>query len=303
MADGKTFIKKLQNPLKSAPYLMIAPAILVQFTLVLYPLVIALVSSFQSWYMPHPEQRHFVGLQNYIKLITSPEVANAAWVTLKFMVLSVIGTTLLGLVIGLLLASEFRGVSVFRSLLIIPMMVTPAVSALLWIQMWHGSYGVINAILGPLGLAVKDWKSFPTTALWTIVVPDVWQWTPFVMLVVLGGMQSLPVDVFEAARVDGAYGWKMFRRITFPLLLPFLSTAVLFKLVYTLRVYALAWLITRGGPGTSTEIMSIKITITAFRELQIGKASALSFLVLFALIIIGTLLYKFFNKIRELGYS
>jgi multiple sugar transport system permease protein len=281
---------------------MIGPAIVVQMGLVIYPLITAFAASFQRWYLPRTQDRVFVGFQNYLKLVMSPEFHNSGFVTIKFILLSVAGATLLGLFIGLLLSADFKGVSIFRSLLIVPMMITPAVSALLWITMWHGSYGVVNNILGYLGLPRPDWVSDPRTALYTIVIPDIWQWTPFVVLVVLGGMQSLPVEVFEAAKVDGASGWRLFTKVTFPLLLPFLSTAVLFKLVYTLRVYDLPMLITKGGPGRMTEIFSLFISFTAFTEFQIGKASAQSFLILIILIIVGTLLFRLFGRMREFGY-
>jgi multiple sugar transport system permease protein len=293
----------MRNPLRAAPYYMMGPAILLQLTVVVVPLLIAFTASFRRWYLPRPQDRVFVGFENYLKLLTSPEVLDSVLVTLKFIALSAAGTTLIGLAIGLLLSQKIRGTAVFRSLLIVPMMITPAVNALLWITMWHGSYGVVNNILAFAGLPMVDWVSNPRTALLAVVIPDIWQWTPFVVLVVVGGMQSLPLDVFEAATVDGASGWRLFTRITLPLLMPFLSTAVLFKIVYSLRVYDLPMLITKGGPGRTTEILSLQISFTAFNAFQIGKAAAHSFLILFFLIILGTLLFKFFIRMRDLGYT
>lgn len=284
--------------MKAAQVYMIAPALLVQIALVAVPLVMALVASFHKWYLPRPQDKEFIGFENFARLLTSPEVYGSAWVTVKFIALSVAGTTLLGLVLGLLLARSFKGVAVFRSLLIIPMMITPAVNALLWITMWHGSYGAVNNILAAFGVQAIDWVSGPTTALWAVAIPDIWQWTPFVMLVVVAGMQSLPVEVFEAATVDGASGWGMFTRISFPLLLPFLSTAVLFKIVYSLRVYDIPRLLTKGGPGRLTEILSLQISFTAFTAFQIGRAAAHSFLVLLVLIPLAMLMYRFFSRSR-----
>jgi multiple sugar transport system permease protein len=275
---------------------MIAPALIVQIALVVVPLVIALIASFHKWYLPRPMDKEFIGFQNFAKLLTSPEVHTSAWVTVKFIALSVAGTTILGLLLGLLLARSFRGVRLFRSLFIIPMMITPAVNALLWMTMWHASYGAVNNILAMVGIPTIDWVSGPRTALLAVALPDIWQWTPFVMLVVIAGIQSLPIEVFEAATVDGASGWKMFSRITFPLLLPFLSTAVLFKIVYSLRVYDIPLLLTKGGPGRITEIISLQISFTAFTAFQVGRAAAHSFLVLIVLIPLATLLYRLFSR-------
>jgi multiple sugar transport system permease protein len=279
-----------------APLYMIGPAFLLQIALVVVPLIIAFAASFHRWYLPRPQDRAFIGLANYVHLLTSREFYDSVWVTVKFIGLTVLGTTVLGLISGLLVARSFRGVAVFRSLLIIPMMITPAVSALLWITMWHGNFGAVNSILTTLGLPTVEWVSDPRTALLSVAIPDIWQWTPFVMLVVVAGIQTLPVEVYEAATVDGASGWRMFTRITLPLLLPYLITAVLFKIVYTLRVYDLPLILTKGGPGRVTEIASLQISFTAFTAFQVGRAAAHSFLVLLVLIPLGTLLYRVFRR-------
>jgi multiple sugar transport system permease protein len=190
-------------------------------------------------------------------------------------------------------------IGVFRSLFIIPMMITPAVTALMWVQLWHTRYGAINALLAGVGISAVNWLGNPGTALFAIIISDVWQWTPFVCLIVVAGFQSLPTEVFEASVVDGVNAAQQFFLITLPLLMPFLGTAILFRIVYSLRVYELAWIQTWGGPGNSTELMSIRVAIKAFTDLKIGQSSALSILLLIVVTILTTVLYRLVFSPRQ----
>ncbi len=271
---------------------MVGPALVVQVLIVIYPMLLAVIASLQNLYLLTPTSVRFVGLKNYLTMARDPLVLHALALTGLFIVGSTVATTVLGIVVGLLLSSRVRGINLFRGLFLIPMMITPAVTALLWAQLWHTRYGAINSLLGGFGIKPVNWLGNPYIAPFAMVATDVWQWTPFVALIVLAGFQSLPSEIFEAAHVDGVNNWQRFWRITLPLLMPFLGTVVLFRIVYGLRAYEIVWLQTMGGPGSTTELMSVRVAIKAFTDLKIGQSSALAIMLLVLVTVFTTILYR-----------
>jgi multiple sugar transport system permease protein len=169
------------------------------------------------------------------------------------------------------------------------MMATPVAVALVWTMMFHPQMGVLNYLLSLIGLPPSLWVYAPETVIPSLVLVDVWHWTPLIMLIMLGGLSALPTEPFESARIDGASSWQMFREITFPLVLPFLMVAVIIRTIDALKTFDTIFVISQGGPGTASETINIYLYLQAFAFYKIGHASAVV-VVFFALIVVCSLL-------------
>ncbi|MBI3695359.1 MAG: sugar ABC transporter permease, partial [Acidobacteria bacterium] len=189
----------------------------------------------------------------------------------------------------LLVSREFRGRRVLRSILLIPMLLPPVVVAVIWRLILNPEFGVLNGTLRSLGFntAKLTWAASEKTAMLSVILVDVWQWTPFMFLLLLAGLQGLPVEPFEAAVVDGASGWQVFRRLTLPMLRPVIAIAVLLRGMDLLRVFDQIFILTQGGPGFATETVTLYIYRTAFRFYNFGYAAAMSFVLLVATTLIA----------------
>jgi multiple sugar transport system permease protein len=266
---------------KNANYLFVIPAVVMLFLIVIFPLMYTFSVSFQVWDLPKPRSRHFVGLANYVDILTSKRFWSSMVITFIFVGGSVVTEMILGFYIAALLNVKlviFR--PVVRTLLIIPMMVTPVVAGTTWKLMTNFEFGVLNYLVKLIGLPPRDWLGSPATALAMIIITDVWQWTPFVILIILAGFQSLPPEPYEAALVDGASNLQAFRYITFPLMKPFIGLALILRVIYAYRIFDTAFVMTRGGPGRSTEVISLHLYYIALNFFHLGTASAISFIVI-----------------------
>jgi multiple sugar transport system permease protein len=188
----------------------------------------------------------------------------------------------LGLVLALLLDSQIRARNLFRALLLTPIMLPPVVVGVIWRLMFNPSFGVINGTLASLGIDTSrlTWLASPKLALVSVILVDVWQWTPFMFLIMLAGLQAIPQEPYEAAMIDGASAWQMFRHITLPLLKPAILVALLLRTIDLLRIFDQVFILTQGGPGFATETVSLYIYKTAFRFFDLGYAAALSLVLL-----------------------
>ncbi|NHK39993.1 sugar ABC transporter permease [Thermus thermophilus] len=237
------------------------------------PLVLTLYYSFQRFVLVNPDLRGFVGFGNYLSLLTDP----AFWISLErtlVLVLSSLGVTLVfGLILGLLFFQRFPGRAWMRILAISPFFVMPVVSALIWKNMlMHPVYGLLSWLFRALGLPPVDWLAqYPMPS---IVAMVAWQWIPFAMLLVLTGLQSLPGDVLEAARIDGANLWQEFRYIVLPHLARTLSVVTMLESIFFLSLFAEIYTATSGGPGLATTTLPYLIFLKAFAEYRIGVAAA-----------------------------
>jgi multiple sugar transport system permease protein len=204
----------------------------------------------------------------------------------------------LGLALALLVHREFRGRNALRSLLLIPMLLPPVVVAVIWRLILNPEFGVLNGTLRSLGLdtSALTWLGSERTAMLSVILVDVWQWTPFMFLLLLAGLQGLPVEPFEAARVDGASPAQIFRRLTLPMLRPVIAIAVLLRTMDLLRVFDQIFILTQGGPGFATETVTLYIYRTAFRYWNFGYAAAMSFVLLAATTLIAR---AFLRLVRE----
>jgi multiple sugar transport system permease protein len=271
------------------PYIFLAPAVLVLATTLIAPLFYNLGLSFQQVNLLEPENNRWVGLENYLWALRDPATRYTFGLTLGFTAVTVFFELLLGLGLALILNLSFRGNRFVRVLLLIPMMVSEVVAALSWRLLMHTDFGLINYLLSLVGIERQAWLG-SSLAIPAIMVVEVWQHTPFVMLILLAGLQSLPRDVIEAGEVDGAGPIAQFRYIIWPLLTPIVLLALVFRTMFTLRVFTPVWVLTGGGPADQTMVIGVDIYRTAFRYYDFGKAATLSWILLIVTVII-TLVY------------
>ncbi|MGR3484341.1 MAG: carbohydrate ABC transporter permease [Paracoccaceae bacterium] len=276
------------------PYLFLAPAAAVMIVALLYPILYMIYASFLDW---NPSQRigeaEWVGLRNYANLWGDAAFRESFWVTMRFAAVVVSVEMVLGVGLALLLDRKLRGMAVLRTAFILPMMIAPIVVGLVWRYMYHPQVGPLNRIWRSLGGDTLPFLSDGTWAFWSVVAADIWQWTPFIFILSLAALQSLPKSALEAARVDGATGWQTIVYVKLPLMMPVLIVTLLLRLIDSFKVLEVILVLTNGGPGLSTEILALRISRTATEFRQLGEAAAMSnylLLILMALTL-GMFLY------------
>lgn len=279
------------------PYMFLAPAAIIMAIALLYPLGYMIYGSFRAW---DPSQTigetEFVGLKNYVTLWNDPNFRESAWVTLKFSFIVVSVEMLLGVGLALLLDRNIRGMSVLRTLFILPMMIAPVVVGLVWRYMYHPTIGTFNKFLESIGLASVDWLG--QHALLSIIIADIWQWTPFIFILSLAALQSLPSSALEAARIDGATAWQQIWFIKLPLMMPVLIVTGLLRLIDAFKVLEVILVMTGGGPGLTTEILALRISRTATEFRELGVAAAMSNYLLLLLLALTLLMFGV-NRLQE----
>lgn len=287
------------NVRRITPYLFLAPSLTVLGFALLYPVGYMIYASFLNWNpSQHIAQAEWVGARNYIFLLSDPSFRESLFVTLKFAAAVVILEMLLGVGLALLLDRQLRGMTLLRTLFILPMMIAPIVVGLMWRYMYHPTVGPLNRILTQLGFQPVPWLSDSNWALVSIIIADIWQWTPFIFILALAALQSLPKSAMEAARIDGATGWQQILHIKLPLMLPVLIVTCLLRLIDAFKVLEVVLVLTNGGPGLSTEILSLRIARTASEFRELGKAAAMSNLLLLVLMTL-TLVMFVYSRVTE----
>lgn len=219
---------------------------------------------------------HFVGLQNYAALLGDARFGQAAWRTLAYSAGAVGGPLLLGLAAALVFARDFPGRQALRLAFSFPMLATPVSVALVWVMMLHPQSGVLNYLLSLIGLPPSEWIYSQRTVIGTLVAIETWQWTPLVALILLGGMTTIPEELFEAAKIDGATPVQAFLAITLPLLVPYLLVAGILRTIDAVKSLDLIFVMTSGGPGTASETLNMYLYTNAFAFNNVGYASAIS---------------------------
>ncbi|WP_019819130.1 carbohydrate ABC transporter permease [Saccharomonospora saliphila] len=272
--------RRTQGWKRRAPLL---PALLFTVLATQVPFLVTVVYSFQSWNLIRPGSRHFVGFDNYVAVFADSQFRGALLNTVVLTVVCVFVSMLLGLGLALLLDRAFVGRSVVRTLLITPFLILPAAGALLWkTTMFDPTYGLLNFALG----TDLDWLSrFPLASVMTQVV---WQWTPFMTLLILAGLQAQSREVLEAAQVDGAGRWRMFASITLPQLARYLQLAALLGAIYIVNSFDAIYLMTQGGPGTASTNGPFYIYQRAFQGFDVGQSSAMGVLVVLLTLVVAT---------------
>ena len=248
----------------------------------------ALYYSTQSWNLVRPGSRKFNGLGNYLDVFKDSQFRSVALNTVILIVGTVLVSVVLGLLLALLLDRSFPGRGVVRTLLITPFLVTPVAAALIWkTTMFDPVFGLVNFVLSPFGAGQTDWVSqFPLTS---VMIDLIWQWTPFMMLLILAGLQSMPRDIIEAAKVDGASAFNVFRELTLPHLRRFIELGTVLGAVYLINTFDAVYMMTSGGPGVASSNLPFYIYQRAFLGFDIGQAAAMGVVTVVATIVVATL--------------
>jgi sorbitol/mannitol transport system permease protein len=252
------------------------------------PFALTIYYSFFSWNLLKPGSFKFTGLDNYANLVTDESIRTAVWNTVVLTV-SVIGiSVVLGLAVATLLNSEVFGKGLMRTLMIAPFLIMPTAGALIWKDtLLNPLFGLLPSLLSPFGLSRVDWvNQFPMA---TVVTVEVWRWTPFMMLIILAGLQSQNPEVLEAARVDGATAFQAFRRITLPLVRPFLELGALLGSLFVVQTFDSIYMLTYGGPGQDTTNVPFLLYLVAFQGFSIGQASAIGVVAVILTTIVATI--------------
>lgn len=282
---------------KSLAYLLVLPATIILGGLTLYPFGFMIYLSVHRWkaslaYIP----KSFVGSSHFVRLFQDEFFWSAMSVTFRFLVVVILVEFFLGLFLALLLNRRIRGRRLIRALFLLPMMLTPVVVGLIWRFILNDEVGILNYFFSIIHLPAQAWLGDVNTALQAIMLVDVWQWTPFMILVLLAGLQSLPGEPFEAAKVDGASAWQTFRFITIPLLKPIILIALLFRTIDAYRIFDKIYVMTYGGPKTSTEPLSLYVYRNGFRHYDMGYTAALSLVMLIIIIAMSQGYIRFMAK-------
>lgn len=256
------------------PYILSLPALIVCIG-ILIPFFTAAYYSLESYNMAFPSGRHFAGIGNYIDLFSSADFWHTIAVSMIYMGASVIIELLLGLGIALLLRERSALNNAISVALLMPLMVAPVIASLIWKLMTNPNFGVYAWIVNGLGFTSFRWASSPDTAMFTVILIDTWVNTPFMMILLLAGLRSLPTQPFEAARLDGVPARFVFFRITLPMLMPYIITASLFRLLSAIQEFSIVYGMTQGGPGDSLMLFQIRSYIDFYQNTDVGRSSAI----------------------------
>ena len=267
-------------------WFFLLPCLAYLIVMAIFPLTWSLRLSFTKWLATIMENPEWTGITNFRDiLLRDPRFWHALWFTARFAFLAVVIQLGIGLGLAHLLHNNFRGRNFFRVLFLIPMACPPIAVAFLWKMMLHPDIGIINTALQTIGLAKVKWTTSVVVAPFTIVMVDVWECTPFMFLVLFAAFQALPVEIYDAAAVDGASNFQVFRKITFPLVAPVIVTIVLIRIIDAFKLFELIFGITSAGPANATEALSFYVYLTGIKWMNLGKGSAMSWI--FLLIVLG----------------
>jgi len=282
------------------PVLFISPAFIAIAIILIYPLGYSFWLSFHEWTLRGFRKGiPFVGFQNYIDLFRNPDFINSLRITASFVLLAVGIEFVLGMGLALLLNHDLRARNWIRAMILLPMMCTNVVIGLTWRLLLNYEFGLVNYYLSVMGLGPIEWLSKPAMALPAVILVDVWNTTSFVALLLLAGLQALPDEPFEAARIDGASAWQSFVYLTLPLLRQTILVVLLWRMIDTFRIFDVIYLLTAGGPARATETVSIYVYRYGFQSFNLGFASAASYIMILIMLIIAALLARLMGRIEN----
>ena len=281
-------------------WLFLLPAALVMLAACLYPVLSAIQLSFYDWSLGTPwSEARWSGWSEYQYVFSDGAVWRSLWTTLKFAAVSVSAEMVLGIGLALALEGNLRGMAFFRTMFILPMMVAPIAVGLTWRYLFDAQFGPINAVLGAFGVDPMGWLADESLAFTAIIIADIWQWTPFVFIMVIAGLAGVDTSVLEAARIDGARWWTTTMRVKLPMIAHVLAITLVMRLIDAFRVLEVIYVLTFGGPGDSTEVLSMHIYKTAFIGQKLGAASAISVLLLLVVMILTWLALRMSNPMAD----
>ena len=280
------------------PYILSLPALIVCIG-ILVPFLTAVYYSMLRFRLNLPAMKGFIWFNNYINFLSDPEFWNTVRVSLEYTVLTVGIELAFGLAIALLLQQRTRLNNAISILLLLPLMTAPAIAALMWKLMTNPNFGVLSYLVQSLGVKDFKWASDPQTALFTVVLVDVWVYTPFIMILLLAGLRSLPKQPFEAAALDGVPRRFVFTRITLPMLMPYMVTAGLFRLLDSIQQFDIIYPMTQGGPGNRLLVFQVRAYLEFYQYTNVGKSAALLIILWAITYALSNVFIKQWLKLRE----
>lgn len=275
------------------------PAVAFVLVMMLFPILYTVRISFYEWSMSAITPPAWVGLDNYKALLTDARFWGAVRATLYFTAAALAVEVVLGVAIALLLSREFRGKNLVKTVFLLPMVATPVAMGLVWLLIYEPTIGAANMLLKMIGLEPLLWLASPNQAIPSLIIVDVWQWTPMIALIVMAGLATIPTEPYEAADVDGAGSWTKFTSITLPLLKPTILVAAMLRLIDVLKTFDIIYATTQGGPDLATETLNIYGYVLGFQYFKLGAASSL--LVLFFALVMGLTLLLIWTRKRMEG--
>jgi multiple sugar transport system permease protein len=278
-------------------WLLTAPGLTALMLVITFPLFFTVFVSGFDYTLMHRSFDTFVGIENYQTAFAENYFAEALWVTLKFVVCVVLLEFVIGFTIALMLNAVTRFKDVYYLILLMPLLINPVVVALVWRMFLHPELGIVNYLLGLIGIAKVNWLGDPVIAFWTVVLTDIWHQVSFMIVLLLAGLSALPKEPYEAARMDGASTLQSFIHVTVPLMRPVIIVTLLIRLIFAVKTFDLIYVMTRGGPGTATDLISYFIYRSAFFGLNIGQASAISVLLLVIVLALTAYLYRYMRSL------
>jgi len=286
------------------PWVYTGPTVLVMAVACLYPLLSALQLGFYDWSMGTPwSEAKWVGMDAFLRAFQDPAVWRSLVTTLMFAAVCVVAEMVLGIALALALEGKVCGMAVFRTLFILPMMIAPIAVGLTWRYLFDAQFGLLNALIELFGAAPIGWLAQENTAFIAIIIADIWQWTPFVFIMMIAALANVDGAVLEAARVDGANWWQATFRVKLPMVMNVIAITLLMRLIDAFRVLEVIYILTFGGPGDSTEILSLHIYKTAFVSQRLGGAAAISVLLLVVVASLSWFALRLSNPLKDEGRS
>jgi len=288
-----------KNPTGLLPYLLMLPALLLLVGMV-YPFCLGVYYSLTSYFLQYPHLFRFIGLGNYLKMPGDPLFGHSVQFTLAYTAIAVVVQVSLGVGVALLLHTRIIGRGLLRAMMLMPLMMPPVITALMWkVMMTSTRAGILNHLLGLVGLGPVNWLGSVNAAMVSVLIIDTWGNLPFVSLILLGGLQSLPYEPYEAAVVDGAGGWEVLRYITLPLLKPFIILATTFRIMDSLRIFDVIYATTVGGPADATMNLHMRAFFYAFQWYQMGMGMAYAMVLLALVFIASYVLMRYWRRAAE----
>jgi multiple sugar transport system permease protein len=297
-----TPIKQSRFMRKALPYFLSLPALLMCIG-ILIPFLTAVYYSLLRYRLNLPAMKGFIWFQNYLNFFTDPKFWNTLKISLVYAGVTVVVELLLGLGIALLLQKRSRLNNFISILLLLPLMTAPALAALMWKLMTNPNFGILSYLVSLMGVTNMKWGSDPATALFTVVLVDVWVYTPFIMILLLAGLRSLPPAPFEAAALDGVPRSFVFFRITLPMLMPYILTATLFRLLDSIQQFDIIYAMTQGGPGDKLLVFQVQAYLDFFQATNVGRSAALMVILWAITYFLSNLFIKQWLKLREKAHG
>ncbi len=303
-------LQALRNPRNYVAYSFLLPALAVLVLGLIVPVYNAVELSFYEWSMGTPwESKEFIGFDSYVRMLGDEAVRQSIWVTLRYTFWVLVTEMILGIALALLLEKSIRGAAFFRTVFILPLMVSPVAVGLIWRYLYDARIGLIDHYLEAIGKAIpllqqfgftrQLWLADPDLALMSIIITDIWQWTPSIFIIILAGLQSLPAEITEAAIIDGANWFQIIIQVKLPMIRTIILVTLLMRVIDVFRALEVIYTMTFGGPGLSTEVLSLHIYKTAFTAQQLGYASTIATLLMGIILIFTVFLLIYQDPLKE----